>query len=203
MMTLRVILIGGTSHTGKSMLAASLAERLGWRTLSTDHLARHPGRPWRAPPGVVPADVAEHYRSLSAETLLDDVLQHYRKLWPSIRELVTRHATDHGSERLIVEGSALWPESVASLQVQRVAAVWLTASDSLIQRRIADASRLAEVTGDERLLIEKFLERTLCYNERMLKAIARLGLVSIDVESQASFEALSAHCLGRLQDQVS
>lgn len=202
MTTLRVILIGGTSHTGKSTLAASLAERLGWRTLSTDSLARHPGRPWRAPPGVVPAHVAEHYRSLSAEALLDDVLQHYRKLWPSIRELVTRHATD-GGEHLIVEGSALWPESVKSLQVQRVAAVWLTASDSLLQRRIADASRLAEATGDERLLIEKFLERTLRYNQRMLEAIACLGLVSINVERQPSLEALSAHCLERLQDQVS
>lgn len=152
---------------------------------------------------MVPAHVAEHYRSLSAEALLADVLQHYRKLWPSIREVVTRHATDHGSKRLIIEGSALWPESVASLQIERVAAVWLTASDSLLQRRIADASQLAGVTGDERLLIEKFLERTLRYNERMLAAIARLGLASIDVESQLSLEALSAHCLERLQDQVS
>lgn len=203
MTTLRVILIGGTSHTGKSTLTASLAEQLGWRTLSTDHLARHPGRPWRAPPEVVPTRVAEHYRSLSAEALLDDVLQHYQRLWPSIRELVTRHATDGGGEHLIVEGSALWPESVASLQIEHVAAVWLTASDSLLQRRIADASRLAEVTGDEQLLIEKFLERTLRYNERMLEAIARLSLVRINVESQPSLKALSAHCLKRLQDQVS
>ncbi len=39
------ILIGGTSHAGKSTLAQSLAAKLGWNYLSTDKLARHPGKP--------------------------------------------------------------------------------------------------------------------------------------------------------------
>ena len=42
----RVILIGGSSHTGKSTAAREIAGRLGWSHLSTDSLARHPGRPW-------------------------------------------------------------------------------------------------------------------------------------------------------------
>ena len=41
---LRVILIGGSSHVGKSTLAQSLASKLGWRYISTDSLARHPGQ---------------------------------------------------------------------------------------------------------------------------------------------------------------
>jgi hypothetical protein len=42
----RVVLIGGTSNVGKSTLAQAVAERLGFEYLSTDGLARHPGRPW-------------------------------------------------------------------------------------------------------------------------------------------------------------
>jgi 2-phosphoglycerate kinase len=42
----RVILIGGSSHVGKSTLGQSLAAKLGWSYCSTDKLARHPGRPW-------------------------------------------------------------------------------------------------------------------------------------------------------------
>jgi len=42
-----VILLGGTSCVGKSSLGQSLASSLGWDLLSTDQLARHPGRPWR------------------------------------------------------------------------------------------------------------------------------------------------------------
>jgi 2-phosphoglycerate kinase len=45
----RVVLIGGTSNVGKSTVAQAVAERLGFEYLSTDELARHPGRPWRTP----------------------------------------------------------------------------------------------------------------------------------------------------------
>ena len=47
---LKVILIGGSSHVGKSTVSESLAETLGWSHLSTDRLAAHPGRPWRPAP---------------------------------------------------------------------------------------------------------------------------------------------------------
>lgn len=59
------ILIAGTSHVGKSTFAARLTKALGCSLISTDSLARHPGRPW---PTVRPA-VAEFYSSLSPETI--------------------------------------------------------------------------------------------------------------------------------------
>ncbi|MEK1850498.1 MAG: hypothetical protein AAAC48_01095 [Phyllobacterium sp.] len=43
---LRVILIGGSSNVGKSTVADALAEKLGRCCVSTDSLAKHPGRPW-------------------------------------------------------------------------------------------------------------------------------------------------------------
>ena len=70
----KLILIGGTSHVGKSTVGRRLAEDLGWNYLSTDQLARHPGRPWRADGGQIPDDVAEHYSSLSVSDLVDTVL---------------------------------------------------------------------------------------------------------------------------------
>src|SRR5215468_118437 len=60
---LGVILIGGTSHTGKSTVAKRIAERLGAICVSTDSLARHPGRPWPAA-REVPPHVVEHYLQL-------------------------------------------------------------------------------------------------------------------------------------------
>lgn len=199
MSTLRVILIGGTSHTGKSTLGAFLAKRLGWELCATDRLARHPGRPWRTKPETVPSHVAEHYRSLSINELLDDVLDHYRRFWPTIEALVTRHATDRSCSPLVVEGSALWPDSIARLKHEGVGAIWLAASDSLLQTRIYRTSQFAEATGEEQLLIQKFLERTQLYNDYMLQAVARLRLVSVNVEAEPSLEVLSDLCLKRLQ----
>lgn len=57
-----IILIGGTSHTGKSTLAEFLAAELESINISTDKLALHPGRPWKERPEEIPLHVKEHYR---------------------------------------------------------------------------------------------------------------------------------------------
>ncbi|NQW18109.1 MAG: 2-phosphoglycerate kinase [Chloroflexi bacterium] len=192
----RVILIGGTSTVGKTTLAQAMAGRLGWSHISTDSLARHPGRPWKTEvKPVVPEQVADHYLSLSVDELITDVLRHYREMWLSIEELIAIHVADETTEGLILEGSALWPESVAKLELDGVTAFWLTASDELLESRIRSESRFAGGTPDEQELIEKFLARTLCYNNLMMRAVDKLGLVSIDVESVNPSEDLADKCL--------
>ncbi len=122
----RVILIGGSSHVGKSTLARSLADTLGWRLLSTDTMARHPGRPWRSAPEPVPDHVAEHYLTLSVGELITDVLHHYRiNVWPTVWTLIRSATAEASSDRLILEGSALWPEFAATLGLDGLAALWL------------------------------------------------------------------------------
>ena len=183
---LRVILIGGSSHVGKSALADHMGSKLGWRHVSTDSLARHPGRPWRKKPETVSEYVADHYLLLSVDELIEDVLRHYRSMWPGIRTMVTRHATDPSTERLILEGSALWPESVATLDLDKIAAIWLTAGNDLFETRIHNESRFEEAGVREKKMIRKFLERTQLYNERMMEAVQRGGLVCLN--SAARFD---------------
>ena len=195
-MDLRVILIGGSSHVGKSTLADSLAAKLGWGQISTDKLARHPGRPWQPEPQQVPDHVAEHYLSLSVRELIEDVLHHYKvNVWPQVEAIVT--ATDTSKERIIVEGSALWPEFVATLDVANLAAIWLTASDAVFEQRIRAASQYRTKSQRERMMVDKFLERSQLYNAQMMDAIRRHGLVSVDVHA-ASVDELTQRCLSLL-----
>lgn len=70
---LRVVLIGGTSHTGKSTVAKRIAEKIGATCVSTDSLARHPGRPWPAARDV-PPHVVRHYLELGDHALITSVL---------------------------------------------------------------------------------------------------------------------------------
>jgi 2-phosphoglycerate kinase len=195
---MRVILIGGSSHAGKTSLGQALASRPGWLHVSTDSLARHPGRPWRTESRAVPEHVAEHYLSLTVEELLADVLRHYRNLWQDIEAMISLHANDASTDRLVLEGSALWPESVASIRLENVAAIWLTASKRLFQTRIYSGSNFNEATGREKKMILKFLGRTYLYNQRMIESIKHLRLNSIDIESASSLEELSDICLQRL-----
>ena len=194
MEALKVIIIGGTSHAGKSTLAQLLNNSLGWDYIATDYLARHPGRPWKTAQNPVPSHVSDHYRSLSADALVADVLRHYQTVWPTVSELVHQYAAS-STAHLILEGSAAWPEWAAPLESDGVASVWLTASPAFLQQRIEEESRYAEATAPEKELIEKFKERTLRYNQKMMEVVNRLGLASIDVEKVSTADALSAECL--------
>ena len=160
----------------------------GWggNVLSTDSLARHPGRPWKPAPEKVPDHVAEHYLSLSVNELLEDVLHHYRvDFWPKAKEIVASHSHDTSGAGVVLEGSALWPEFVTDLSLDRVAALWLTADDSVLRRRIHEGSMYRSKSSRERKLVDKFLERTLAYNSLMTDVVSRHGFVLVDV-SQSS-----------------
>ncbi|KYC39765.1 2-phosphoglycerate kinase [Scytonema hofmannii PCC 7110] len=194
----RVILIGGSSHVGKSTLGQAMAVKLGWSYRSTDKIARHPGRPWVGANGLaIPEHVAEHYRDLSVDALFLDVLSHYEKnVFPQVEAIVRSHATDLSKECLIFEGSALWPGFVANLiNKNDVKAIWLTAKDQLFQQRIKRESNFCNVCKYEKRLIQKFLDRTLFYNKHMRKEVERLGFMCIDVESVSTVDELSKKCM--------
>ena len=194
----RVILIGGSSHSGKSALSESIAANLGWNRISTDTLARHPGRPWRPEPEKVPDHVAEHYLSLSVDELIKDVLHHYRvNVWPKVEEIVASHINDPSRGGLIIEGSALWPELVATLTFDNIATLWLTASEAVFQQRIRDESLYHSKTLRKRRMIDKFLERTLVYNAQMIEIANQHGFILVDV-LQSNVEELTKRCLSIL-----
>lgn len=216
---MRVFLIGGTSHVGKSTLAQSLAADLGWNCVSTDSLARHPGRPWktttrspspfagrvfeyytprkRAQRGAVrsiPDHVARHYLTLSVDELVTELLRHYERLWPQIRTIIETATTD-----LIIEGSGLWPEYVAAIKAPQVTGVWLTASSQVLTERIRRESKFDVAGVDEQEMIRKFLGRTEQYNQLMMSAINDLALDSIDVSVEPSVEELVEACRSSLR----
>ncbi len=196
----RIILIGGPSHVGKSTLAHAMAAQLRWKCISTDSLARHPGRPWKTEARDVPQHVADHYLTLSIDELITDVLRHYERMWPATEALIRTHASDLSADRLIIEGSAIWPERVAVMDFDNVAAFWLTANSQFLEARIHAASRFDQATSREKALIEKFLDRTHRYNDLMMNAVNKLHLDSIDVSAAPPSDRLIEQAL-RLIDE--
>ena len=195
----KVILIGGSSHSEKSALSESIAETLGWNRISTDTLARHPGRPWKPEPEKVPDHVAEHYLSLSVDELIVDVLRHYRvNVWPKVEKIIASHINGPSRAGLIIEGSALWPELVATLNFDDIAALWLTASEEVFRQRIRDESLYHSKSLLGRRMIDKFLERTLVYNAQMIEIANRYGFIFVDVQ-QSNLAELTQRCLSILR----
>ena len=195
---LKAILIGGSSHVGKSSVAKSLAEALGWKHLSTDSLARHPGRPWKTAPEKVPDDVADHYLNLSVDDLIADVLHHYKtNVWPKVESIIASHAKNPSSTGIVLEGSAIWPEFATSLDFNNVAALWLTTSDETFRHRIHTNSSYNTKTTREKKMVDKFLARTLAYNTRMVEAIKQHDFILINVED-LNVKQLVKRCLSSI-----
>lgn len=191
--TLNSILIGGTSHSGKSTLAKSIASKLGYEYLSTDSLARHPGRPWKERPEWIPAHVREHYTLLTVDELVSDVLNHYDHLWSTIYGILK--SNDIQGKKMVLEGSALWPTKVKEHNLN---GVWLTASNEVLKDRIYSSSSYPEKTLDEQKLIDKFLARTLRFNEMMMVQISNHQLSYINVENFSDIEELTDYCIEML-----
>lgn len=186
----KVLLIGGSSHSGKSTLAAELGLRTGSRVIATDSLARHPGRPWREHPNSIPEHVRAHYATLTVDELIEDVLKHYKKLWPRVAQLILAQLSNADSERLIIEGSALWPDWVSTLVQEGITKVWLTTTDEVFQQRIYRSANYFKKSLPEQALIDKFLARTLRFNTLIMQQVSKHNLPSIQVQEFSSSSAL-------------
>ena len=142
--------------------------------------------------------MAEHYLSLSADQLFEDVLHHYRtNVWPKVAAIVASHSNETSTSRIVLEGSALWPGFVTSLDFNRVAALWLTASEKVFRQRIHEESRYYSRSCRERILVDKFLERTLLYNGKMIEVVNRHDFTLVDV-SESNVVELTDKCLAML-----
>ena len=147
----------------------------------------------------VPPHVVEHYTHLFVDELLTDVLAHYQKnVLPKIVALVRGRASESTTPGLVLEGSALWPEFVAPLLSDKIAAVCLLASEELVTGRMHPESKYHERAAQEQFLIEKFLERTLVFGRRMERAIRDHGLLSVRACAGDTVEYLSQKCLGSI-----
>jgi 2-phosphoglycerate kinase len=171
-----VLLIFGSSNVGKSTLAARFVELLGWVTQSTDGMARHPGRPWPE----VRDQVAEYYSNLSDDTIYWFLRVHHENMWPRIEQTIGE-TLNSGVCGAVLEGSALRPEYVAKLSYPNLACVGLFADEQFLKDRIKSASHYMQHDSGRKLLIDKFLTRSLRDNAEVVKAANRLGLPLVDV----------------------
>jgi 2-phosphoglycerate kinase len=194
---LRVILIGGTSHTGKSTVAKRIAEKIDAICVSTDSLARHPGRPWGAT-GARP-HVARYYLELSDDERLRSVLVHYRNLWPLIERGVRKHVSDQLERPLVFEGSGLLPENAVHLAIPGVAAVWLTGKETLLRSRIYKESDYERQGDRGRKMIDAFVTRAGDFDRAVMDSVRKLNLPSLEVRDGATIEELARECLERMR----
>ncbi|MFB9947252.1 AAA family ATPase [Rhizobium puerariae] len=178
------ILIGGSSHVGKTTLARRLAEALGWNMVSTDSLARHPGRPWPS----VRQPVAEYYARLSPETIYWFLRVHHENMWPGIRRIIEEEL--QAGRPFVFEGSALRPESIAPLVSEAIAGVFLHADNDFLQERMQSEAGYRQAGEADRRVMDSFIERSLRDNSEMRADAEKHGLRMVDVADAGAVTGL-------------
>lgn len=184
-----VLLIFGTSHVGKSTLAAEIGRSLGWTVQSTDDLGRHPGRPW---PSARP-QVAEFYTRLTDETIFWFLRVHHENMWPRIRHIIQDGILS--GKGLVLEGSALRPEFLEEFKPSRLQMIGLFAENTFLKRRIESASHYSERDDATRMQIDRFINRSLTDNEHLVAAGQRIGLPLLDISNENDLAAWTADFL--------
>ena len=168
-----IILIGGSSHTGKTALAQKLLEKYSYPYLSIDHLKM----------GLIRSGQT----SLTPED--DDELTSY--LWPIVREMIK--TAIENDQNLIVEGCYIpfdWADGFEPEYLKNIRFVCLVMSERYIKEHFEDIKRFASII--ENRLDDGWLtpERLIQCNNWHLEECKKRGCeyVLIDGEYQADIE---------------
>lgn len=182
---------------GKSTCAAIIGRQMPADVMTTDTLARHPGRPW--PRDRIPPHVAEHYRSLSPADLLASVLAHYRDvIWPMAVEMIEDHVAAPDAGVLVLEGSALLPELVLTLDCDAIAAVWLVGDDEVVRARMRTEAGYSKADADQRRLIDSFFARNRLMNALIAETALGHGLPVVEASGGRDAAETAQLCLETL-----
>jgi shikimate kinase len=190
---MRGLLIGGSSHCGKSTLAHRVSEALGWRMVSTDKLGRHPGRPWPS----IPAPVEEFYDRLTDETIYWFLRVHHTNFWPLLAQTIEYERAAGGG--FVLEGSALRPENVATLDDTGLVTVYLFADPDFLGERMRRESDYAQRDAKQQYRIDKFITRSLRDSAELHQAAEAQGFLCIDVADVDGLERATEQLLDVLR----
>ena len=162
-----IILITGTSHTGKTMLAQKMLEKYGYPYLSIDHLKM----------GVIRSGKT----SLTPED--DDALTEY--LWPIVREMVK--TAIENKQNLIVEGCYIpfdWRKDFEETCLPSIRYVCLAMTDDYIETHFsgikANSSAIEERLDDTCCTIDTLKKDNHAYMEGCQKNGERIVVIDSD-----------------------
>lgn len=126
-----VLLIGGTSHTGKTNLAQKLMDKYGYPYLSIDHIKM--------------GFIRSGYTDISVEE--DDKLTDY--LWPVIKEMIK--TVIENNQKIIIEGCYIpydWKDSFTEEYLKEIQCFYLIMSEKYIDNHFEDIRKYGSVIED-------------------------------------------------------
>ena len=165
-----ILLIAGTTHTGKTLLAHKLLEQYHYPTLSIDHLKM----------GLIRSGQTSHTPMDSDEALTD-------YLWPILREMI-KTAIENG-QNLIIEGCYIpqdWAKDFGPEYLPHIRCRFLIMTENYIRTHWADIQDHANDI-EQRLEDDLSMEELIADNRKNLELCKKYGCPYLLADKQYDF----------------
>jgi 2-phosphoglycerate kinase len=199
----RVVLVGGTPGAGKTTLARALAAELGFGSLPGDALyaaakaltddATHPALHEARKKGHV-----RYFTEGPPEKLVSDAAALEEEIWPAFEAVIASHLVS--GDGVVIDWWLFSPESVAAYDDDRVASLWITIDDAVLEARERSIVGWTDGSSDPERMLSNFLHRSRWRNWLVASQAAELGLGVIHVDGSESVPDLTERALGLLRE---
>jgi hypothetical protein len=198
------IWIGGSPCSGKSTVAGGLASTRGWSLYTCDdHWDEHVRREPSARLSVL-GRLASLPIDLRLRQPLDiqvaDVIEAYREEFPLIRADLAGTVSS-----TIVEGAALMPELLATIQIPTDRALWLVPTEKFQRAHYARrtwARELLDGISDADDLFEMWMRRDAAFARQITMQAEDFGYHVITVDADTSAESVLAEVSAWLPESL-
>lgn len=170
-----VILIGGETHTGKTLLAQKLLEQYHFPYTSLDHIKM----------GLIRGYEDCGFSACDSSEAISE------KLWGIVRGIIDTCLEN--KQDIILEGCYLPPEEVKKLLCKEVACIYLVFSQEYIRRRFN------KITAHENVIEKRLFpadidkQAYLAANSRLKKSCEGLGLPFVEIKSDYEKDIRAAY----------
>ncbi|MCQ2593205.1 MAG: adenylate kinase [Treponema sp.] len=177
-----IILIGGSSHVGKTLIAQKLVEKYHYSCTSLDHLKM----------GFI--------RTGRTELTVNDDYKMRFFLWPFAAEMVK--TAIENNQNMILEGCYIpkqWKESFSSDYLTHIKAVFIVMSENYIRNNfdlLSEYSCVIEKRLEEKLNLERLIMCSKEFKEDCLEN----GTPFIEIDSSYDVEQLFEQVVQRIEN---
>ena len=145
--------------------------------------------------------VRDYYMSHSGAVLLDEVLLHYRNnVWPIAQAIVSARVSNLYDSCIVLEGSAILPDLVNESKLEQTRSIWLIASEDVITQRIYASSDYSNVRTADQQVIDRFLDRSLRYNQLLIDSLKDTDNCYLDVSDTLAVDVLLKELTDKLTE---
>lgn len=167
-----IILIGGSSHVGKTLISQKLIEKYRYPCTSLDHLKM----------GFI--------RTGKTELTVEDDYKMRYWLWPFVAEMIK--TAIENDQNMILEGCYIpseWKQSFSSEYLEKIRSVFIVMSEDYIRREFNSIKKYASVI-EKRLEDDLDIERLInCSKEFKAECISE-NIPYIEIDKEYNVDAI-------------